>query len=136
MRSNSSEKKLRNYLKEQGVEKGLDIKHLDVTTSKDEEFDEAFKDMDTLVIITSAVPKFDYGVASIYLPMKLFPFLGRKQLFYYPPGGHLREVDYRGGMRQIDASVRNKIKHIIMVSAMGGGKAHRSSVLLKLIHYS
>ncbi len=69
----------------------------------------ALKGCDTLVIVTSAIPK-----------MKAPPKEGERPEFYFEPGGMPEEVDWIGQKNQINISKSLGIKHIVLVGSMGG----------------
>ncbi|MGK7954545.1 MAG: SDR family oxidoreductase [Crocosphaera sp.] len=69
----------------------------------------AMKGCDTLVILTSAVPK-----------MKAPPQEGERPEFEFEPGGMPEEVDWIGQKNQIDVAKNFGINHIILVGSMGG----------------
>ena len=64
---------------------------------------------DTLIILTSAVPK-----------MISPPFEGKPPEFDFEDRGKPEEVDWIGQKNQIDAAKQAGIKHIILVGSMGG----------------
>ncbi|MDJ0845173.1 SDR family oxidoreductase [Crocosphaera sp.] len=69
----------------------------------------AFKGCDSLVILTSAVPK-----------MKAPPQEGERPEFTFEPGGMPEEVDWIGQKNQIDTAKELGINHIVLVGSMGG----------------
>lgn len=70
---------------------------------------EALQGCQSLVILTSAVPK-----------MKAPPQPGQRPEFEFEPGGTPEEVDYDGQKNQIDAAKQAGVKHIVLVGSMGG----------------
>ncbi|GAB2226865.1 hypothetical protein Droror1_Dr00008660 [Drosera rotundifolia] len=70
----------------------------------------AFKGIDALVILTSAVPKMKPGSD---------PSKGRPE-FYYEDGAYPEQVDWIGQKNQIDAAKAVGVKQIVLVGSMGG----------------
>ena len=64
---------------------------------------------DTLVILTSAIPK-----------MVAPPAPGERPQFAYEPDSMPETVDYNGQKNQIDAAQQAGVKHIVLVGSMGG----------------
>ena len=64
---------------------------------------------DTLVILTSAIPK-----------MKAPPQPGQRPEFYFAPEEFPEEVDWLGQKNQIDAAKKAQVKQIVLVGSMGG----------------
>ncbi|MDJ0601533.1 MAG: SDR family oxidoreductase [Crocosphaera sp.] len=69
----------------------------------------ALKGCDTLVILTSAVPR-----------MKAPPKEGERPEFEFESGGMPEEIDWIGQKNQIDLAKKLGINHIILVGSMGG----------------
>ncbi|KAI4340070.1 hypothetical protein MLD38_024942 [Melastoma candidum] len=71
----------------------------------------AFQGIDTLIILTSAVPKMQPGFD---------PTLGGRPEFYYEDGAYPEQVDWIGQKNQIDAAKAVGVKQIVLVGSMGG----------------
>ncbi|WP_013324891.1 SDR family oxidoreductase [Gloeothece verrucosa] len=71
--------------------------------------DQAIKDCQALVILSSAIPK-----------MKAPPAPGERPEFDYEAGQTPEEIDWIGQKNQIDAALEAGVKHIVLVGSMGG----------------
>ncbi|KAL8526923.1 hypothetical protein ACS0TY_015972 [Phlomoides rotata] len=71
----------------------------------------AIQGIDSLIILTSAVPKMKPGFD---------PAQGGRPEFYYEDGAFPEEVDWIGQKNQIDAAKAAGVKHIVLVGSMGG----------------
>ncbi|KAM7254778.1 hypothetical protein ACFE04_020019 [Oxalis oulophora] len=69
----------------------------------------AIQGVDSLVILTSAVPR-----------MKPFDVAAGKPEFYFEDGAYPEQVDWIGQKNQIDAAKTAGVKHIVLVGSMGG----------------
>eukprot|EP00808_Paulinella_micropora_P001682 g38098.t1 len=82
---------------------------------------QALSGVEAVVILTSAVPKIIYSS----LPSVIWGRIkGEKAIpdFYYAPGGEPQQVDWLGQKVTIDACKRAGVKHVVLVSSMGGTK--------------
>ncbi|EFJ29885.1 hypothetical protein SELMODRAFT_170290 [Selaginella moellendorffii] len=86
-----------------------DVRIGDIT--KPETLPPAFDGVDSLVILTSAVPKMKPGFN---------PASGGRPEFYFEEGGTPEEVDWIGQKNQIDAAKDAGVKHVVLVGSMGG----------------
>ena len=76
---------------------------------------------DSLVILTSAVPK--PKIASIFVAVvsKILPWMDAKRPeFYFPDEGRPELVDWLYQKNQIDAAKKAGVKKVVLVSSMGG----------------
>lgn len=76
---------------------------------------------DSLVILTSAVPK--PKIASIFVAVvsKILPWMDAKRPeFYFPDEGRPELVDWMYQKNQIDAAKKAGVKKVVLVSSMGG----------------
>ncbi|KAG2690599.1 hypothetical protein I3843_09G190400 [Carya illinoinensis] len=71
----------------------------------------AIQGIDSLVILTSAVPKMKPGFD---------PTKGERPEFYFEDGAYPEQVDWIGQKNQIDAAKAAGVKHIVLVGSMGG----------------
>ncbi|CAM8949111.1 unnamed protein product [Rhodiola kirilowii] len=71
----------------------------------------AIQSVDSLIILTSAVPKIKPG----FDPVK-----GGRPEFYFEDGAYPEQVDWIGQKNQIDAAKAAGVKHIVLVGSMGG----------------
>ncbi|KAJ8754052.1 hypothetical protein K2173_001950 [Erythroxylum novogranatense] len=71
----------------------------------------AVQGIDTLIILTSAVPKMKPGFD---------PSQGGRPEFYYEDGAFPEQVDWIGQKNQIDAAMASGVKQIVLVGSMGG----------------
>ncbi|KAF5476084.1 hypothetical protein F2P56_007826 [Juglans regia] len=71
----------------------------------------AIQGIDSLVILTSAVPKMKPGFD---------PTKGERPEFYFEEGAYPEQVDWIGQKNQIDAAKAAGVKHIVLVGSMGG----------------
>ncbi|PKA51965.1 Uncharacterized protein AXF42_Ash008194 [Apostasia shenzhenica] len=71
----------------------------------------AVQGIDSLIILTSAVPKMKPG---------LDPSKGGRPEFYFEDGSYPEQVDWIGQKNQIDAAKAVGVKHIVLVGSMGG----------------
>ena len=80
-----------------------------------------FKGCEKLIILTSSKPKLVF--TSLFWVI-LGKFMGKssKPKFYFPKDQYPKDIDWLGQKAQIDAAVRAKIKHVILVGSMGGTK--------------
>jgi len=81
----------------------------------------ALEGVDAVVVLTSAVPSLK--------KRSLLPFLVRNKLmgdksvrlgFRWKRGQTPEEVDYKGGVQQVDAAVRAGVRKLVWVGSMGG----------------
>lgn len=71
----------------------------------------AFEGIDSLIILTSAVPKMKPGFD---------PSKGERPEFYFPDGCFPEQVDWIGQKNQIDLAKSAGVKQIVLVGSMGG----------------
>ncbi|XP_041026381.1 uncharacterized protein At2g37660, chloroplastic [Juglans microcarpa x Juglans regia] len=71
----------------------------------------AIQGINSLVILTSAVPKMKPGFD---------PTKGERPEFYFEDGAYPEQVDWIGQKNQIDAAKAAGVKHIVLVGSMGG----------------
>ncbi len=69
----------------------------------------ALEDCDSLVILTSAIPK-----------MKAPPQPGKRPEFEFAPNSYPEVIDWLGQKNQIDAAKKAQVKQIVLVGSMGG----------------
>ena len=69
----------------------------------------ALEGCDSLVILTSAVPK-----------MKAPPQPGQRPEFDFAPDSYPENIDWWGQKHQIDAAKKAQVQHIVLVGSMGG----------------
>ncbi len=69
----------------------------------------ALEGCDSLVILTSAIPK-----------MKAPPQPGKRPEFDFAPDSYPEEIDWLGQKNQIDAAKKAQVKQIVLVGSMGG----------------
>jgi len=86
--------------------------------------EKALSGCDAMIIATSAVPKIKpLSIAKLFF-LKLFGGLigqkpGRPE-FYWEPNGSPEQVDWIGQKNQIDAAKKMGVKHVVVISSMGG----------------
>lgn len=80
----------------------------------------AKENADALIICTSAVPKIMKRSILKVILYKLLRKEGARPEFRFIPNGTPYVVDYLSAVRQIDAAKNAGIKHVIVVSSMGG----------------
>jgi len=99
----------------------------DITKIKHDGIPKKLENAEAMVICTSAVPvlnKFSALKALLQVPInvcqgkKAFNF--RDLTFHYKPGQFPEFVDYEGQKNQIDLAKKLGVKHIILVSSLGG----------------
>lgn len=78
------------------------------------------REIDAIVICTSAVPKVRVLSILKLLIGKLFRRKGLRPSFYWAAGGTPEEVDYYGTLAQVDAAKQLGVRHVVQVSSMGG----------------
>lgn len=85
--------------------------------------------MDAMVICTSAVPRisrWSLTCAILKMPLNLVrrktPIDFRTLKFRWKYGGYPEKVDYEGQVAQIELAKKLGMKHVIIVSSMGGTK--------------
>mmetsp|Transcript_68166 Transcript_68166/g.142437 ORF Transcript_68166/g.142437 Transcript_68166/m.142437 type:complete len:301 (+) Transcript_68166:173-1075(+) len=85
---------------------------------------EAFKDVEGVVVVTSAMPQIDKLSLVKVIGIKVLTFgqVSRKPEFWYHEGQNPERVDWVGQRNQIEAAKAAGVKHIVMVSSMGGTK--------------
>ncbi|XP_051130407.1 uncharacterized protein At5g02240 [Andrographis paniculata] len=71
----------------------------------------AMQGIDSLIILTSAVPKMKPGFD---------PSKGGRPEFYFEDGAFPEQIDWIGQKNQIDAAKDAGVKHIVLVGSMGG----------------
>ncbi|KAF8395138.1 hypothetical protein HHK36_019079 [Tetracentron sinense] len=71
----------------------------------------AVQGIDTLIILTSAVPKMKPGFD---------PSKGGRPEFYFEDGAYPEQVDWIGQKNQVDVAKAVGVKHIVLVGSMGG----------------
>lgn len=115
VRSAASASRLRSELGELVVE----IVQGDVT--RVESLEGVFRDMDALVIATSAVPRVSRSslVSSVLLRALR---LGGGPSFWFEEGGRPCQVDWIGQRNQVDAARASGLRRVVLLSAMGGTK--------------
>ncbi|KAL2610044.1 hypothetical protein R1flu_028617 [Riccia fluitans] len=79
--------------------------------TKPETLKAAFSGIDTLIILTSAVPRMKPGFD---------PSKGGRPEFYYEDGQYPEQVDWLGQKAQIDLAKEVGVKQIVLVGSMGG----------------
>jgi len=121
VRSAESGAKLREGLGEE-LSRGLDVVVGDVT--KPETLEAAFQDVHAVVIVTSAMPRLDKSSLPGVILTKLFTLgaVSKRPSFWFDPGQSPKEVDYQGQRVQIDVAKAAGVKHVVLVSSMGGTK--------------
>jgi uncharacterized protein YbjT (DUF2867 family) len=85
------------------------------------------EDSEAMIICTSAVPKLNKKSllkAFLKVPINLIKgnkaFNFRELQFYYNQGQNPEKVDYYGQIAQIDLAKKIGVKHVVLVSSMGG----------------
>mmetsp|Transcript_14091 Transcript_14091/g.15747 ORF Transcript_14091/g.15747 Transcript_14091/m.15747 type:complete len:326 (+) Transcript_14091:55-1032(+) len=81
---------------------------------------QAMRGQECLVVLTSACPKIVYSSLPKVMWAKLTSSKKVSPDFVYPAGGAPEEVDWLGQKAQIDAAVSANVKHVVLVSSMGG----------------
>jgi uncharacterized protein YbjT (DUF2867 family) len=111
---------------------GCGLEHVwvcDVTTldPSSDEFPNGLADTEAMIICTSAVPKLrKRSLLKAFLKIPLKVARGEKAIdfkdfqFYYKDGQHPEKVDYEGQKAQIDLAKQLDVKHVVLVSSMGG----------------
>lgn len=127
VRTEKSAKKLMKEVDSCGLEH---VWVCDVTTLDPEGsagFPNGIADAEAMIICTSAVPKMkkrSLAKALLKAPFKSIrgkkPFDFRDLQFYYNEGQHPENVDYKGQRAQIDLAKKLGVKHVVIVSSMGG----------------
>lgn len=120
VRSDAKAKALRQFLRSKGMDKEVTICCMDATVASSvQEVMQAAKPQ-SVFIATSSVPK----VLLRSLPRTIFRKVmgdeSARPAFCFPAGGSPREVDYEGQKLQIDAASAVGVRHIVLVSSMGG----------------
>jgi uncharacterized protein YbjT (DUF2867 family) len=99
----------------------------DVTTLDPNDQISGLEDSEAMIICTSAVPKLNKKSlmkAFLKVPINLIrgkkAFNFRELQFYYNQGQHPEKVDYYGQIAQIDLAKKIGVKHVVLVSSMGG----------------
>ncbi|PRW44340.1 NAD(P)-binding [Chlorella sorokiniana] len=80
----------------------------------------AMQGADALVIATSAVPKINYLSLVPVMLAKLFKKEGVRPSFTFKEGQMPEQIDWEGQKAQIDAAKAAGVKHVVIVSSMGG----------------
>jgi uncharacterized protein YbjT (DUF2867 family) len=76
---------------------------------------------DSLVILTSAVPKPKIASIVVAVVSKILPWMDAKRPeFYFPDEGRPELVDWLYQKNQIDAAKKAGVKKVVLVSSMGG----------------
>lgn len=90
-------------------------------------FPNGMADAEAMIICTSAVPKMrKRSLIKTFLKIPFKIISGKKAFdfrdlqFYYREGQHPEKVDYEGQKAQIDLAKKLGVKHVVMVSSMGG----------------
>lgn len=119
VRSAASEAKLREGLGEE-LCKGLEVAIGDVT--EPETLEAAFKGVDAVVIVTSAMPRLDKSSLPAVILTKIFTlgYVSRRPNFFFDYGQSPQEVDYMGQCSQIHLAKAAGVKHVVLVSSMAG----------------
>ncbi|QDZ23754.1 NAD(P)-binding domain-containing protein [Chloropicon primus] len=80
----------------------------------------AFQGCEQLVILTSAMPKLALSSLPGVIFSKLMGRKGVRPSFYFAEGQSPKEVDWLMQREQIDAAVAAGVKHVVLISSMGG----------------
>jgi len=119
VRSSASEEGLRQKLASVDAQ-ALEVVHGNV--SEPATLEAAFKGIDAVVIVTSAMPQINKLSLAGAISMKLLTlgFYSMRPSFWYPEGESPEHVDWVGQRAQIDAAKAAGVKHIVLVSSMAG----------------
>eukprot|EP00300_Choanocystis_sp_HF-7_P037681 c53925_g1_i1.p1 GENE.c53925_g1_i1~~c53925_g1_i1.p1 ORF type:complete len:290 (-),score=59.30 c53925_g1_i1:70-939(-) len=98
----------------------VEVRVADIVHGQPEELAAALEGQDSLVIVTSAIPKLVLSSLFGVITSRIFSSTPRSPSFYYEPNGDPYQVDWIGQQKQIDAAKQAGIKHVILVSSMGG----------------
>lgn len=93
---------------------------VDVVAGRKEDYAEAFKQVDAVIIATSAVPKLKIWSLGKVFWAKLTGGPSVMPEFDWKAGQTPEQVDWLGQKAQIDAAVSAQVKHVVLVSSMGG----------------
>lgn len=104
----------------QDLAKGLEIVRGDIM--QEETLEPAFKGVESVVVVTSAMPQLDKLSLVKVIFCKLFTFglVSRKPEFYFHEGQSPEQVDWVGQRNQVDAAKAAGVKHVVLVSSMAG----------------
>jgi uncharacterized protein YbjT (DUF2867 family) len=106
---------------------------VDVAAGKKEDYAEAFREADALIIATSAVPKLNVWSLPKVFWARLTGGPSVMPDFDWRAGQTPEKVDWEGQKAQIDAAVSASVKHVVLLSSMGGtqdGKEGRTMNML------
>lgn len=119
VRSEASEQSLRSQIGE-SLSSSMQVVHGDVQNK--ESLDGAFKDIEAVIIVTSAMPQIDKLSLVKVIGVKLFTLgqVSRRPDFYYAEGQSPEHIDWVGQRNQIDTAKAAGVKHIVLVSSMAG----------------
>mmetsp|Transcript_3796 Transcript_3796/g.14075 ORF Transcript_3796/g.14075 Transcript_3796/m.14075 type:complete len:341 (-) Transcript_3796:164-1186(-) len=112
----------------QALVEGLDtLKGLEIVVgeiSDPEVLSKAFKGIDSVVIVLGSKPQRSYlSVARIFVVKLLtFGYASPQESFVFPEEGTPEQMDWLGQKAQFDAAEAAGVKHVVLVSAMGGTK--------------
>eukprot|EP00931_Biecheleriopsis_adriatica_P106396 TRINITY_DN80858_c0_g1_i1.p1 TRINITY_DN80858_c0_g1~~TRINITY_DN80858_c0_g1_i1.p1 ORF type:complete len:349 (-),score=62.18 TRINITY_DN80858_c0_g1_i1:58-1104(-) len=123
VRDEKSEQKLRKYLGHLAmVDLGLTIVRGDVT--KPETCAMHFEDKHAVIIATGAKPCINRASLAGVIAMKVatLGLSSAKPSFWFEEGQAPEQVDWHGQKNQVDAAKSAGVKHVVMVSSMGGTK--------------
>lgn len=103
-----------------GMYSSLEIVHGDVT--KPDTLKAVFEKANVAIILTSALPKVNKASLVPVVAAKIISFgiASLKPIFWFEDGQSPEEVDWSGQRHQIEAAKAAGVKHIILVSSMGG----------------
>ena len=93
---------------------------VDVSAGRKEDYQEAFNGADAVIIATSAIPKLNIWSLPKVFWAKLTGGPAVMPDFNWKEGQRPEQVDWLGQKAQIDAAVDAKVKHIVLISSMGG----------------
>jgi len=103
-----------------GMYSSLEVVHGDVT--KPESLKAVFESAHVAIILTSAMPKITKASLIPVIGAKVFTLgmVSLKPTFWFEEGQSPEEIDWAGQRNQIDAARAAGVRHIILVSSMGG----------------
>lgn len=103
-----------------GMYSSLEVVHGDVT--KPESLKAVFESAHVAIILTSAMPKINKASLIPVIGAKVFTLgmVSLKPTFWFEEGQSPEEIDWAGQRNQIDAARAAGVRHIILVSSMGG----------------
>jgi len=121
VRSKGSEEKLRTNLGEE-LAKRLEVVYGDIT--KPESLQAVFAGVEGVVVSTSGMPRLNKAslVGVILTKLLTLGFVSRKPSFFFDEGQSPEQVDWIAQREQIDLAKAAGVKHMVLVSSMGGTK--------------